>query len=205
MAHKSPFEEAFMRVAVRMVQGSITADTLLRCTMGLIDQIKGKLESEDFEMDDDIGPLLTYKDLHALGPFWYNSKSVQSELITLLVGMLIGDMMGEYISPQEMQITNVFALTQSVDNEAKTAKNSIGALLIEKYGDGRPKGDLNHSKLNEKLDELMQKVAEDIAPSPSGESFTEHLMGMVEEIVERVEAREKQERDQEPPSGKTLH
>lgn len=198
------FEEAFMKMAVKMVETTLTAETLAKCTVGLINSIKNNIDQNDFSPEDSIGPIITYGDLAILGPFWYNSKRVQSELVTLIVGMLIGDLMGEYINPQDMSLPNVFKLTTAVDNNAKAAKLAVEQAVIEQFGPGLPEGEFEHSNMESKMLGLLNEVLE--KASGGEQELATQLANVLEQVVDVFEERRASAAEGvDEKKGKTLH
>lgn len=199
------FEEAFMKMAVKMVETTLTAETLTNCTIGLINSVKKNIDQNDYSPDDSIGPIITYGDLTVLGPFWYNSKRVQSELVTLIVGMLIGDLMCEYINPQDMTLPNVFKLTTAVDDNAKAAKLAVEQALIEQFGPGLPEGEFQHSNIESKLLGLLNDVLE--KASGGEQELATQLADVLDQVADVMEQRrasaEGESNDEK--KGKTLH
>ncbi len=197
------FEEAFMKMAVKMVETTLTAETLTNCTIGLINSVKKNIDQNDYSPDDSIGLIITYGDLTVLGPFWYNSKRVQSELVTLIVGMLIGDLMCEYINPQDMTLPNVFKLTTAVDDNAKAAKLAVEQALIEQFGPGLPEGEFQHSNIESKLLGLLNDVLE--KASGGEQELATQLADVLDQVADVIEQRRASADGSDETKGKTLH
>ncbi len=197
------FEEAFMKMAVKMVETALTAETLTKYTIGLINSVKKNIDQNDYSPDDSIGPLITYGDLTVLGPFWFNSKRVQSELVTLIVGMLIGDLMGEYINPQDLTLPDVFKLTTAVDNNAKAAKLAVEQALIEQFGPGLPEGELQHSNMESKLLGIMDDILEKASGGEQG--LATQLVDVLDQVADAMEQRRASADGSDEKKGKTLH
>lgn len=198
------FEEAFMKMAVKMVELTLTAETLANCAIGLIGAVKKNIDQNDFSPEDSIGPIITYGDLAILGPFWYNSKRVQSEMVTLVVGMLIGDLMGEYINPQDMTLPNVFKLTTAVDANAKAAKLAVEQAVIEQFGPGLPEGEFQHSNMESKLLGLLNEVLE--KASGGEQEMASQLVEVLDQVADVFEQRRASAAEGvDEKKGKTLH
>ena len=200
------FEEAFMKMAVKMVETTLTTETLANCAIGLIGSVKKNIDQNDFCPDDNIGPLITYGDLADLGPFWYNSKQVQSEMVTLIVGMLIGDLMSEYIQPSDMTLSNVFKLTTAVDANAKAAQLIVEHMLIEKFGPGLPDNDFKLTNIESKLLGLLDDV---LGTTPDGEPvpvLASQLVDVLDQVADVLEQRRASATEGvDEKKGKTLH
>lgn len=191
------FEEAFMKLALKMVTVTITTDTLTACSMQLFERVKATIDSNKYDPKESIGPILSYGDIAALGPFWYNDARIQSEMVTLMVGLLIGDLMSDCIDPIDMTLPNVFSLTSSIEPNVQEAKVLVSHLLIEKFGAGAPNELYESADFESKLLELLRSMVD-------REVATEQeLVDHVNEVNDIIHDRHYSKEDEK--KGKTIH
>lgn len=206
------YEVAFMKVAEKILASALTVEVMAKAIEALVTSIKTVIDEGDYAQTETIGPILNYADLAALGPNWFNDDQAFNEVAVLILGMMVGDVMKDFIYPSEIGLYNVHRLIDSVDADFQQAKRIAAASLAAKHGNDKPSQSFKHSNLQGKLLDLLGDIVGELSErqgadsDTDGESVVTQLADALESFVEDLETKcEDGGNLKSTPSAKTLH